>query len=429
MGLFDRIKNVRLTNTEPNTVHNVGIDDLQEFDKRSEDWVKFNPPKIKPSIKNCRRASRFPTVYGILSNLIMKSLSSMVITGDDEEAVKHITEMDKVWDIRNMLYECAWANLVDGEIFYEKTISKDNHAMLRRLAFDGELNLIKKYYDNYGELEGYKQRVVRHSAITKFKSISFYEDYQDSEIKDIYFDKEEISNPVLIEIDGKGQSLVKNVIDLAYMVESMARMMPSIVFKSANIMVATLGNSDRKETKLNEDSRNTIANQLSDYHKKGVVVVPYGVELDLVGKGNVLPKIEEYIKSLKSMIYEGLVTPESLYSSESSNRSTAQVQLQSEKTGHVLFIQFIQQFLKCWIERDLIDRELELNGFEAGCVSVSFLTGDENLDNQYMKEADETVESIDETVNEKGSTALTTDDNPYGTYNKKFESQEKNDKQ
>ena len=429
MGLFDRIKNVRLTNTEPNTVHNVGIDDLQEFDKRSEDWVKFNPPKIKPSIKNCRRASRFPTVYGILSNLIMKSLSSMVITGDDEEAVKHITEMDKVWDIRNMLYECAWANLVDGEIFYEKTISKDNHAMLRRLAFDGELNLIKKYYDNYGELEGYKQRVVRHSAITKFKSISFYEDYQDSEIKDIYFDKEEISNPVLIEIDGKGQSLVKNVIDLAYMVESMARMMPSIVFKSANIMVATLGNSDRKETKLDEDSRNTIANQLSDYHKKGVVVVPYGVELDLVGKGNVLPKIEEYIKSLKSMIYEGLVTPESLYSSESSNRSTAQVQLQSEKTGHVLFIQFIQQFLKCWIERDLIDRELELNGFEAGCVSVSFLTGDENLDNQYMKEADETVESIDGTVNEKGSTALTTNDNPYDTYNKKFESQEKNDKQ
>ena len=129
------------------------------------------------------------------------------------------------------------------------------------------------------------------------------------------------------------------------------------------------------------------------------------------------------------MIYEGLVTPESLYSSESSNRSTAQVQLQSEKTGHVLFIQFNQQFLKCWIESDLIDRELELNGFEAGCVSVSFLTGDENLDNQYMKEADETVESIDGTVNEEGSTALTTDDNPYGTYNKKFESQEKNDKQ
>ena len=61
--------------------------------------------------------------------------------------------------------------------------------------------------------------------------------------------------------------------------------------------------------------------------------------------------------------------------------------------------------------------------------SFKALTGDENLDNQYMKEADETVESIDGTVNEEGSTALTTDDNPYGTYNKKFESQEKTDKQ
>ena len=409
MGYLDRLRNVVLTNKEPNETYSVGVDDISAtvHDKRSEDWINFNPPKIKPTIKNRRKASQFPTVYGILSNLIMKSLSSMVITGDNQDAVDHIVEMDKVWNLKNMMYECLWANFVDGEIFYEKTTTVDNHANLRRLAFDGETNLMKKKYDNYGELEFYKQLVLRKSAIKKFKSVSFWEDYQEQDVKTIVFDKDDISNPILIEIDGEGQSIVKNVIDIAYEIESLTRMMPSIVFKSANVMVATLGNADRKETKLDERSRDKIADQLSDYHKKGVVIVPYGVELDLVGS-ETLPKVEEYIKSLKTLLYEGLVTPESLYSSESSNRSTAQVQLTDSKTGHVLFIEFAQEFLKRWIEEDLINRELSLNGFNEGDACISFLTEDPNLDTNYLEEGDDSP-------NMEGSTALTTDENPYET--------------
>lgn len=409
MGYLDRLRNVVLTNKEPNETYSVGVDDISAtvHDKRSEDWINFNPPKIKPTIKNRRKASQFPTVYGILSNLIMKSLSSMVITGDNQDAVDHIVEMDKVWNLKNMMYECLWANFVDGEIFYEKTTTVDNHANLRRLAFDGETNLMKKKYDNYGELEFYKQLVLRKSAIKKFKSVSFWEDYQEQDVKTIVFDKDDISNPILIEIDGEGQSIVKNVIDIAYEIESLTRMMPSIVFKSANVMVATLGNADRKETKLDERSRDKIADQLSDYHKKGVVIVPYGVELDLVGS-ETLPKVEAYIKSLKTLLYEGLITPESLYSTESSNRSTAQVQLTDSKTGHVLFIEFAQEFLKRWIEEDLINRELTLNGFNEGDACVSFLTEDPNLDTNYLEEGDESP-------NMDGSTALTTDENPYET--------------
>ena len=418
MSLLDRFrpKRVEVENIEPNRVYNVGLDDIEDtlYDKRSENWVTFAPPKIRPTIKNRRKASQFPTVYGILNNLIMKTISSYVIDGDDEKAVEHILDVEEIWNLRNLMYEVLWKCLVDGEAFYEKT-ELDGHVKLRLLAFDGETALIKKIYDDDSELKGYKQLVVRKEALKKWKGIQFWEMFQDEDIITVDFEPDQISNPMLIEIDGQGQSLVKNVIDIAYYIESLTRMMPSIVFKSADIMVATLGNSDRKETKLDKNARDDLAMQLSDYHRKGIVTVPYGIELDIVGD-NVLPKIQDYVKSLKSLLYEGLVTPESLYSSESSNRSTAQVQLTDNRTGHVLFIEFCQEFLKGWIERTLFDAELEKHGFEKGSVYIDFMTENPNLDTNYLVSADVDGEQVaNEVSNMEGSTALTTDPNPYET--------------
>ena len=416
MSFLDLFRRIEVQNVEPNRVHLVGIDDIEDtiYDKRSQNWVKFAPPKIKPTIKNRRKASQFPAVYGILSNLVMKTISSYVIDGDNQEAVDHILEVEKIWNLRNLMYEVLWKCLVDGEAFYEKT-ETDGHVTLRLLAFDGETALIKKLYDENANIMGYKQLVVRKEALKKWKGVEFWETYQEQDVITVDFEPDELTNPMMIEIDGVGQSLVKNVIDIAYEIESLTRMMPSIVFKSANIMVATLGNSERKETKMDKMARDDLAKQLSDYHKKGVVTVPYGIELELVGD-NVLPKVEEYIKSLKALLYEGLITPQSLYSSESSNRSTAQIQLTDPSTGHVLFIQFCQEFLKSWIERVLIDAELEKAGYEKGSVYIDFMTGNENLDNNYLESAgeDAPVENK-EPVNQEGSTAITTDDNPYQT--------------
>ena len=408
MSFIDRFRRteVKLKNVEPNTVFNVGNDDITTTvqDKRSEDWVRYAPPKIKPTIKNCRKAANFPTTYGIINNLIMKTISSFVIKGDDQEAVDHIVEMDEVWRLKGKAYECLWKTIVDGECFYEKIVV-DNHHDLRLLAFDGEKALMKKYYDEFGQLEGYKQLVVRKSALKKWKGTDFWEDYQEQDVITVDFDVDEMSNPKLIEIDGNGVSLVRNVIDISYYIDSLTRMMPSIVFKSANVMVATIGNESRKETKMSKTVRDDIADELSNYHKKGVITIPYGIELDVVGD-NVLPKIEEYIKSLKSLLFEGLMTPESLYSSESSNRSTAQVQLTDPQTGHVLFIQFAQEFLKEWLERDLINPELERHGFEKGSVYIDFMTGEEDLDTNYLEEAD-VEEDLDGEVINDGETEST----------------------
>lgn len=422
MSLLDRIrgKNVTVENVEPNRVHQVGIDDIYDdlYDHRSQNWVKFAPPKIRPTIKNRRKASTFPTVYGILNNLIMKVISSYVIDGDNQEAIDHILDVEKIWNLRNLMYECLWKCFVDGELFYE-IVETDGHINLRLLAFDGEKALIKKIYDEDAQLVGYKQLVVRESALPKWKGIEFWQTYQEQDVITVDFEVDEVSNPQLISIDGVGQSLVKNVIDIAYEVEALTRMMPLIVHKSANILVATLGNSDRKETKMDKLARDKVADQVSDVHKKGVVIVPYGIQIDQVGNP-VLPKIEEYIKSLKTMIFEGLLTPESLFSSESSNRSTAQVQLTDKSTGHVLFIEFCQEFIKGWVERTLINPELVKHGFKEGDVFISFMTGDADLDTNYLETDDEgKVDSAADAGNKDGSTALTTDPNPYETQKRK----------
>lgn len=377
---------------------NVGLDDVtvSKNGEIPQDWIEYCPPKVNPTIKNRRKAAHFPVVYGIINNLILKAIATLTIDGTDEEAVQHILDMDKIWNLKGMCYDGAWKNIVDGEAFYEE-VTVDGHADLRSLAFDGERYLIRKLYDDNANLLGYMQLVAVNSPIPKnWDKLEFWELYQNKDIKTVSFKAEDISNPIFIEIDGVGQSLVKNVIDPAYEIESLNRMLPAIVHKSANVMVLTVGNEHRKETSMSKVRKQEVAEDLSDYHKKGVLLIPYGMELDVVGD-NVLPKVEDYIKALKSQIYEGLITPESTFSSESSNRSTAEVQLTSESNGHVLLIQFLQEFLKRWLERDLINRELSLIGKPEGSVWINFQTGDRNLDNNYL-ETDNSIETEEDTV-------------------------------
>lgn len=380
---------------------NVGLDDVAVSNNGEipQDWIEYCPPKVNPTIKNRRKAAHFPVVYGIINNLILKAIATLTVDGTDEEAVQHILDMDKIWNLKGMCYDGAWKNIVDGEAFYEE-VTVDGHADLRSLAFDGERYLIRKLYDDNANLLGYMQLVAVNSPIPKnWDKLEFWELYQNKDIKTVSFKAEDISNPIFIEIDGVGQSLVKNVIDPAYEIESLNRMLPAIVHKSANVMVLTVGNEHRKETSMSKVRKQEVAEDLSDYHKKGVLLIPYGMELDVVGD-NVLPKVEDYIKALKSQIYEGLITPESTFSSESSNRSTAEVQLTSESNGHVLLIQFLQEFLKRWLERDLINRELSLIGKPEGSVWINFQTGNINLDNNYL-ETDNNIETEEDTVEEE----------------------------
>ncbi len=410
MSFWDRFrkKDVVLDNAEPNTVIRVGDVHVGHHELVGQDWVDIAPPKITPSIKNCRRASNFPTVNGIINNLIMKTISSMVISGDNPEAVEHIKEMDKVWNLKAKMYECLRKAIVDGEPFYEKTVI-DNHADLRLLAFDGEKALMKKLYDENGQIMGYKQLVVRKSALQNWRGMEFWETYQESDVITVDFEEYEISNPILIEIDGEGQSLVKPVIDTCYELESLSRMMAKIVHKSANILVATVGNENRSEGKFNEKEKKRVSSELADIHNDGVVIFPYGIDLSLVGS-DVLPKIQDYIKALKSYLFENFNTPEAVFNNESSNRATAEVQITDDATGYVLFIVYCQQFLKSWLERDLIDEELVLAGYKEGDAVINYMTNNPNLDNKYLDDADDDTTVIDDNSGDDNGESNTIDE-------------------
>ena len=89
-------------------------------------------------------------------------------------------------------------------------------------------------------------------------------------------------------------------------------------------------------------------------------------------------------------------TPEAVFSSESSNRATADIQLDSPTTGRVLFLQYNQEWVKKIIEENIFRPELDQNGFSNSEVWIEF-------NNEAELESDD---STDET------TTQTTDKKP-----------------
>lgn len=391
MGLIKNIINwkpLRVENTEPNTIRDIGFDDVfQDVDENSVDWVDKAPDLVIPSVRNIRKCAETPLVHGILNDFVIKSISGYVITGDNMDNVDYIIEQDKRWNLKDVFYDVVMNVFIDGISYYQKVIL-DNELNLRQLAFDGENYRIKELYDDKGiEVIGYVQRVLANENTNKGKlKRNFFEIFQETVTdKTVNFLPEEITAPCFFRRNGKPQGMVRNVLDTVYEIEMLKRMMPQVVYKNTNTLVLTIGNSERREVGITKDQALELCERFGDYHKKGANTLPYGISAELIGD-NVLPKIEDYIKSLRSDVYAGLVSPEAIFSSSSSNRSTAVVQLDSNKSGRVLMQEFIQEKLSRWVEQEIFDTQLELAGREKGTVWIEFnLTPEEN-EGAYNKE-------------------------------------------
>ena len=135
-------------------------------------------------------------------------------------------------------------------------------------------------------------------------------------------------------------------------------------------MILHGGNKDRKEVNLGERIIRKAVNAITNYHRKGVVYLPYGLDAEMIGDTN-LPKLENYINRLEKSIFIGLSTPPSVFDGSSSNRSTAVVQLDSDKSGRVLFQQFIQYKAAMWTQ-ELFNLLLNLVGYKKDSVSINF---------------------------------------------------------
>ena len=375
MSMFDPIIKgaFKLFNSEKSDINDVGFDDVRgNINQDSIDWGDKLSDLIIPSIKNLRLcADKSPIVNGILEDLVIKSISGWVIEGDNQEAIDFIVKEDERLDYSTLMHNVAWNNCVDGVDFREIVIDK-NEVSLRELAFDGENYRIKELYDDEtgSKIIGYKQIVKVNKNTNRGWQRRFFAQLKpNKETVEYDFEPDELMVASFFRRHDKPRGLVANVLDDAYMHNLLKKMMPQIVFKQANTLFLQIGNKERKEVNMEDDEVDGMVKALSDYHNLGVTALPFGIEPMLVGDTN-LPKIYEYLNYLEHCIFVGLFSPEAIYSSSSSNRSTAVVQLDSDKSGRVLVQEYIQEKLSRYMEQ-LFNIMLELKGIN-GKVWINF---------------------------------------------------------
>lgn len=395
------IKGVRLDNAEQSAIHEIGIDDVDlNIDVKSIDWNDELPSLIKPTIKNFRLCyEKSETVKGAIEDLVIKSISGWVLEGDNQEAIDYINDEANRLDFMSLFHEVATNNIVSGAM-YHNVVKKKGKLYLRELAFDGENYRIKEVWDDEtgSEIIGYKQRVRKNKNTNKdWLKKNYFDLNEELEYVEFDFRPQEVIASHFFERHGKYKSMVENVMDEAYMLSLLLRMMPQIVFKQTNTMILHGGNKDRKEVNLGKRIIKKAVEAITNYHRKGVVYLPYGLDAEMIGD-TTLPKLQDYISRLEKTILIGLSTPPSVFDGSSSNRSTAVVQLDSEKSGRVLFQQFIQYKLAQWIQV-IINMLLEMRGYPADCVWVNFNPKVETDDN------DDGNEETNDIKTENGTTS------------------------
>ena len=328
---------------------------------------------VIPSIKNLRLcAEDTEIVNGIIEDLVIKSISGWVVEGDNEEAREYIVDEFRRLDMMNILHETARNNMIDGAMYWNKVV-QGGKLYLRELAFDGDNYRFKEFYDDItgSEVIGYKQIVQKNRNTNKgWQRKEFRDCTEEQEEVEYNFTPDQVLATHFFTRHGKHKGMVENVLDEAYMLNLLLRMMPQVVYKQTNTMILRKEQESIGLVHIAKKAIRRAVNALTNYHKKGVIYLPEGLTLEMIGDTN-LPKIQNYIDKLEKQIFMGLSTPPSVFDGSSSNRSTAVVQLDSEKSGRVLFQQYLQNKLFD-VAQVIINWLLELKGYEKDSVWINF---------------------------------------------------------
>lgn len=369
------ISSVRLANTEASDTHEIGVDDIQSdtVSDRSVEWGDKLPKLVIPSIKNLRLCVEdTEIVNGIIEDLVVKSISGWVIQGNDAEAIEYITKEFRRLDMTNVMHEIVRNNIIDGSMYFNKVV-QNGKLYLRELAFDGDNYRIKEFYDDLtgSEVIGYKQLVKKNKNTNKnWQTKEFRDCTEEQEEVEYNFRPETVLATHFFTRHGKHKGLVENVMDEAYMLNLLLRMLPQVVYKQTNTMILKKNSTLEHAIHFTKNAITKAVNALSNYHKKGVVYLPDDVEVEMIGDTN-LPKIQNYIEKLEKHIFMGLSTPPTVFDGSSSNRSTAVVQLDSDKSGRVLLQQYLQNKLFDYVQI-IINWLLELANFPEDSVWINF---------------------------------------------------------
>lgn len=361
-GLFLNSSNEAVTDPSPN-------DDNGD----AENLKDRHPPKIKKTIANCRYAfDNDPTVRGIILNNAYTANNTFRIVSDDKNAETYITQKSQEWDLDTLMTNTLIKVMRDGPCFIEKGII-DRSIKVRFLAYDNDKYKMKVIRNpKTAEIMGYKQKRMEAKNIDNWKSTKFDKIDNDMVEVESNYSTDQIIYPVLLEEQGKPKSLLMPLLEHIDTKWTLERFMISTAHKSGNLIGITVGDEKTDNTNIPKSFINKLIETFRRPVEKDVAILPHGVSADVIGN-NQLSDLPSYLKYFRNEIFLNLQTPESLFSTESSNRATAEIQADDD-TGYKVFINFLRFFLKKYFERELIDHELRLRGMTSaiGKVKIEF---------------------------------------------------------
>lgn len=381
-----KIEGIYLKNSEVEA-----ITDPSPTQTEGEDLTTRHPPKIRKSIKNYRYAyNNDPTIRGIILNNTTTANNKFRIECKDTKAKAHIEMKVREWDLDGLMTNTLIRVQRDGFCFIEKGIF-DNSIKTRFLAYDGEKYKMKIIRNpNTDDIIGYKQNAPQSVDPKGWEKKSYDDLKEEGDSVDSNYQANQIIYPRLIEEGGKGESLLAPILENLDDKKTYEKFMRSAAHKAGNLIGITVGDENTSPKDVPKSFITKLLDVFSRPIEKDVAVVPKGVDVSTIGNSN-LPELVGYIKYHKGEIFLALQTPESLFSTESSNRATAEVQADDE-TGYKVFIVFLRDFLKKYFEKELIDHELTLQGMTKA-VGNCFIMFDEGDVVKPLTEADEIPEA------------------------------------
>jgi len=362
---------------------------------------------VNKTIKNARTAVEIdPTTFSSVLSQVILTNKEYKIVGDedaDPDAVAHIEQKAKEWNLEESRITTTWKGLIDGRCFIEEYLDpyKTTIDSIVHLAFDEDYyNFLEIPDPQTGRPAGYMQKAKIWTIPDNWETESF-ETLQDPQYteKDIAFTPDpqtgwlNVFMPRLFQGDGNSEGFVFKVLDDVYCLKSIKNIMPDAAKMAANTVKVQVGNkdfafkpyndADTVEEKITKSQTRMedIGNSFADKFKKQVILHDGSVSAEMLGNGN-LPELERYINVFKQEIRSSLQTPDSRFESASSNRAVSQEQMSGD-TGQVKILDYFRkQFLDPYYERYLIDYELKLAGYEDSMGMIHFSYEDENKEDE-----------------------------------------------
>lgn len=340
---------------------------------------------VDKTIANARRAIEIdPTTWACTISMTILANKEYKIVGDDgadPDAIQHIIDKSKDWNLTSNMISTTWKGIIDGRCFIEKYIEPELPTIqeINHLMYDENIYNFMELRDPISsEILGYKQRAKIYPVNDDWKNQNFLTLLNRPWVwQDTNFDANQIIMPKLFESDGNSEGMVFKVLDDVYALKELKNMVPLAAKIGASTLGVQVGNKDSpfkpynesddfstKKSKLQAEM-NGIANTFTERFKKDLVLYDAGISTQMIGTlGSNITEMIAGIDMFRQEIMTALLTPDSRFASKSSNRAVAQEQMSGDM-GQIKVLSYLQeQFLCPNYEQNLFDHELQLAGFD-----------------------------------------------------------------